>query len=312
MKQAAGYLVEYMGADKLLRDITPGDADEWRRWLSGTKKLGENTLRRHCGRAKQFFRAAVRKRIIAENPFGDMKECRVQANEARFHFVTPEETQAVLDACPDDQWRLLVALARYGGLRTPSESLLLKWSDIDWERGRMTVTSPKTEHHAGKETRVVPLFPELRKLLDKEFFTESEERSEYVITRYRDCGANLRTQLLRIIRRAGLKPWEKPFQNMRSTRETELCESFPIHVVCKWIGNTEAVAKGHYLQVTDEHFARAGENPGEQDRQTLGNVGEAVDSKSSETPVFPNVPQLCTTDHTKGIPPRGFEPRLPD
>jgi hypothetical protein len=35
-------------------------------------------------------------------------------------------------ACPDAQWRLLVALARYGGVRTPSESLAIEWSHVDW------------------------------------------------------------------------------------------------------------------------------------------------------------------------------------
>ena len=44
-------------------EVTPGDADEFRRFLLG--HLGENTVRRHCGRAKQFFRAAVRKRLLA-------------------------------------------------------------------------------------------------------------------------------------------------------------------------------------------------------------------------------------------------------
>jgi hypothetical protein len=29
------------------------------------------------------------------------------------------------------------------------------------------------------------------------------------------------------------------------------------HVVCKWIGNSQDVARKHYLQVTDEHFSRA-------------------------------------------------------
>jgi len=29
------------------------------------------------------------------------------------------------------------------------------------------------------------------------------------------------------------------------------------HVVCAWIGSSEAVAKDHYLQVTDAHFERA-------------------------------------------------------
>ncbi|MGD9724021.1 MAG: hypothetical protein AB7O59_21705 [Pirellulales bacterium] len=77
---------------------------------------------------------------------------------------------------------------------------------------------------------------------------------------YRDAGQNLRTQLERIIRRAGLEPWPKLFQNLRSTRETELAESFPMHVVCEWIGNSAAVAAKHYLQVTDEHFEQAAQS----------------------------------------------------
>lgn len=86
---------------------------------------------------------------------------------------------------------------------------------------------------------------------------EAPEGAEYVITRCRDAGVNLRTQLERIITKAGLKPWPKLFQNLRSTRETELAETFPIHVVCAWIGNSRAVAQKHYLQVTDDHFAQA-------------------------------------------------------
>jgi hypothetical protein len=69
--------------------------------------------------------------------------------------------------------------------------------------------------------------------------------------------SNLRTQLCKIIKRAGLKPWPKLFQNLRSTRQTELAEEYPAHVVCDWIGNSQAVAAKHYLQTTDEHFAKA-------------------------------------------------------
>jgi hypothetical protein len=66
---------------------------------------------------------------------------------------------------------------------------------------------------------------------------------------------------LKIIARAGLEPWEKLFQNLRATRETELAEIYPMHVVCAWIGNSPAVAAKHYLQVTDAHFAEAAQNP---------------------------------------------------
>ena len=100
------------------------------------------------------------------------------------------------------------------------------------------------------------MFPELQEHLNAVWDTPGEDQ-EFVITRYRDKNSNLRTQLERIIRKAGLTPWPKLFQNLRSTRETELAESLPIHVVCQFLGNSEAVAKKHYLQVTDEHFKQA-------------------------------------------------------
>ena len=105
---------------------------------------------------------------------------------------------------------------------------------------------------------MVPLFPELRPYLE-DVFEQAAPGAGYVITRYRNTNVNLRTQLLRIIKLAGLKPWPKLFQNLRSTRETELAENYPMHVVCAWIGNSQDVATKHYLQVTDEHFKRATE-----------------------------------------------------
>ena len=127
---------------------------------------------------------------------------------------------------------------------------------MDWEHGRITVHSPKTEHHEGGESRVIPIFPGLRPCLEQ-VFDAAELGTEHVITRYRDTNQNLRTQLNRIIRKAGLTPWPKLFQNLRSTRQTELAEVFQDHVVCAWIGNSPAVAREHYLQITDEHFAKA-------------------------------------------------------
>ena len=67
---------------------------------------------------------------------------------------------------------------------------------------------------------------------------------------------NLRSTFLKIIKRAGLKAWPKLFQNLRSTRETELAETFPLQAVTAWIGNSQLVAAKHYLQLRDEHFDR--------------------------------------------------------
>ena len=51
-------LLDYLGADKPLRNISPGDADAWRLWLLADQGLSENTTRRRCRLAKQFLRAS--------------------------------------------------------------------------------------------------------------------------------------------------------------------------------------------------------------------------------------------------------------
>jgi len=195
-----------------------------------------------------------------------------------------QEAQKVLDACPDAEWRLIFALSRFGGLRCPSEHLALKWSDVDWANGRFTVHSPKTEHHAGGESRQVPLFPELLPHL-REVFELAKPGAEYVITRYRRSNQNLSTQLRRILRRAGLTPWPKLYQNLRSTRETELAGQFPLHVVCAWIGNSQAVAAKHYLQVTEDHFRSALQNALQQ-AHTLNRNESQVEAAGEPKPAF--------------------------
>src|SRR5262249_12743903 len=90
-------LIEHFGTNKPLADITAFDADAFRIWLRG--KVGENTAKRRCGIAKQFFRAAIRKRLIAESPFADMKGISIQSNAERFYFVKRADAQKIIDAC---------------------------------------------------------------------------------------------------------------------------------------------------------------------------------------------------------------------
>ena len=116
---------------------------------------------------------------------------------------------------------------------------------------------PKTEHHKGKASREIPLFPELRPYLEEAFELAEAGGSPFVITRYRDAAGNLRTELLRIIRRAGLEPWERMFHNLRASRQNELAAKLPIHIVCAWIGNSALIAQKHYLTVTDADFEAA-------------------------------------------------------
>jgi len=298
-------MIKFFGPDKPLRDITEGDATDWCIYLK-EQGLSEATIRKRCGNAKLFFRAAMKHKMVSSNPFLDLKSC-VKGNKDRQFFVTREMAQQVFDVCPDVQWRTLFGLGRYGGLRCPSETLLLRWQDIDWAKGQMLVHSPKTEHHPNGRTRMVPLFPELRSIL-MEAFEAAEEGAEFVITKYRDTSANLRTHFNRIITRAGLKPWPKPWQNLRSTRETELLDSWPDHVVCAWIGNSKAVAMEHYNQVTDEHFKKAAQNPAQYVAEQGGIDQEGDFKETPETVVFPGDTSKHCSLQELNMGRAGFEP----
>ena len=237
--------------------------------------------------ARSLFTHALKWKAVDENPFASVK-AGDQVNKARQFNVTREAIEKVLKACPNAEWRLIVLLARFGGLRCPSEILLLKWADVDWERKRILVHSPKTEHHEGKDCRTIPMFPELESPL-LEVFGQAGEGTPWVVTRYRDKACNLRTQLTKIIRRAGLVPWPKLWQNLRASRQTELAEAYPIQVVCAWIGNTRRIAENHYLQMTNAHFAKAigagpenpPQNPPQQTAERGVNGGKPAEAPKS-------------------------------
>ena len=65
-------------------------------------------------------------------------------------------------------------------------------------------------------------------------------------------------QMARIIASAGIVDWERPFQNLRSTRSTELARrGVVIQDFCRWLGHSPKVALEHYLQVQTRDFDRA-------------------------------------------------------
>ncbi len=305
LKAAQARLVEFFGADKRLRDINAGDADSWLLWLK--ERYADATTGRTVKRAKQFFRVALRRKLVAENPFAEVK-APGQVNESRKVFIGLEDSAKILDACPDAEWRLIFALSRFGGLRCPSEHLALERADVDWDSERVRIRSPKTGD------RFIPLFPELRPYL-LEVFEMAEPGTVHVINRYRDANVNLRTQFMRIIRLAGLKPWTKPFHNLRASRETELAADYPIHVVCSWIGNTERIAAKHYLQVTDDYFERAArsaasalQNPGQQDAVTFRPNSQNTPELEGDNEFALSCANEYETQRAGRLPPRGLEP----
>lgn len=263
-KQTTDSLRAHLGAETPLASITPAHADKWRKAIGEpvtvkgddgkvtTKQLAPATVAKRVHVARAIFKRAVRWGLIASSPFADLR-AGSQSNPDRSYYVDAESIRAILEVCPDDQWRAVVALSRFAGLRCPSEIVALRWGDVNWERGRMMVRSPKTAGHEGHAVRVVPIAPELRPIL-QDLFDGAEPGTEAVVPRLRDPGMNLRTTFGKIIAKAGVKPWPRLFHNLRASCATDWVERFPAHVVAGWLGHSPMIAAQHYLQTRDAHF----------------------------------------------------------
>jgi integrase len=263
--------------ETLIADVTPGDCDDFGRFLMTTARSAKQVERQGaalspatCGKrlqlASTIFGDAQRRGLISSNPFADVKKPGA-VNPDRQQYVPAETVEKLIDAEPDPEWRLLLALARYLGLRTPSEPFSLTWDCVDWEKRRIRINSPKTEVH-GKPYRMAPIPPEVLPHLER-LDELAPAGTVYVLDRLRQrdsvkaaergfwAGLNLRTALLKKIERAGLAVWPRLWHALRASAETDLVARFPVHVVAGWLGNTPTVATKHYLMTTDADFDRA-------------------------------------------------------
>jgi integrase len=274
-KQAIDKLETFLKKDYPLGAVKRSDVERWHRWMIQDLELSPNTAGQNVKRCRQILNQALADRLIDENPFRGVR-IDLKSDKSKNRYIDEATAKAILDACPNQEWRVIFALARYGGLRTPSETLNLRWSDIHWERNRFKVRSPKTARY-GKGERVIPLWPELRAELD-ELFAIVEPGNKisldsFVVQRYRSGEHNLRTALGRIADAAGVEKWPKPFMALRASRRTELERAgFKNHVLNDWFGHTGAIAEEHYLQVTEADFEAATE----QQTQKAVHVGPSV------------------------------------
>ncbi|ASV75828.1 hypothetical protein THTE_3226 [Thermogutta terrifontis] len=224
------------------------------------------TVVKRVERVQALFRDALRRELVSKNPFETLKRPKVDASDRQV-YVPAEVVERLIDATPDLEWKLLLAIVRYLGLRVPSEPFSLTWADVDWEQSRLRVPFPKTEVH-GKPYRVVPIVPPVRPHLEA-VWEAAEPGQVFIFHRLRQreslnaanrgwwANVNLRQHLLRLIARIGEQPWPRLWHSLRASAETDLGARFPLHVVTAWMGNTSKVATKHYLRVTPQDYTRA-------------------------------------------------------
>jgi integrase len=250
-RQTKDYLLMFFDADLRIDRISRAMASDWRAAIANGrvvlnkkgKKIVEASLCIHVRNAKTMFNHAVSEDLILFNPF-DRLRSNAREPDKSWKYVSIEELDKLLDACPSSGWRLQIALCRLAGLRR-GEALNLTWADIDWDRRRLAVFAEKTSRR-----RIVPIEPKLYQLL-LDAFAQADEGEKHVcpISRH---GLWRNFQVYR--KRAGLPQWKDALKVMRRNCETDWAQVYPQHAVSTWLGHGIEVSARHYLQVPEELY----------------------------------------------------------
>jgi len=205
------------------------DVESWQR-----NHFAKSTWSRANGRIREIGVWAVKNGVCDYNPFVLLPK--------------PGETMTLH---PDI--RLLFALGRYAGLRTPSEARTLKPDHIKFEKSQLDIFDSKK-----KRFRTMPLFDRIRREL--EIHREKQPWGRFVLSSQtlNTSDANTYSLMKEAIARTQWELWTRLRQNLRASFENDLLnEGFDERLVTSWIGHSVKVSRQHYQKQTDQDYLRA-------------------------------------------------------
>ena len=273
--QAEESLYRYFGKDRQVNKITEVEAKEFNVWLAKKGRLKDSgslkpsTVYKRIQHVIAFFHILVEEGAVTKNPFAKLAK-KPAVDDARNKYVDEETILKIMEYAPSAEWRLIIALWRFAGLRAASEVLMLKWEDVLWDQKVIMVSSPKTEHHRGKAVRKIPFFPHIEECLTAAF-EQAEEGAVYVVEKHAPLylrgkkertyiagQGNLGTMFKKIMRRAGIAPWKKLLHNLRASFETDLLNGkygkFGLHTIATWLGHSVKVMLEHYGRIQQSDY----------------------------------------------------------
>jgi integrase len=301
-----------------LASISEDDVKEFRKQLGhfdSGKTASENSRVSAMKAVNEVFNLAVKSWVLTESPGKGLKGQFKESGKAE--YVSLERFQKLYEAL-DREWRVILALPMFGGLRGASEINRLKWSDINFETRIVSVSQSKVVGQDIKR-RDVPIFPELAEALIDLHVARDEPQEGYVVTEHRTSWnesdqlyEGYSTHITRAAKRVGQTCWKRATQNLRVSFVTrhvcgiEATEAQPMPVVCKWTGHSELIAGKHYVKISDQELTNQTNWSHEEVKQKVkmrqaaeGGTGVLSVSKSNEFQgFFQPVPPTANSHNT--------------
>ena len=259
------YLRSHFGDTLSISKITRASAAEWRSKMAAgsivpvdckdereQRPLSEQAVGMHVRVAKVIFASAVDSDLILLNPFDRLRGF-AEAPMKDWAYVDAATFQKINDACPSTAWRLLFNLCRWAGLRK-SEALGLKWKHIDLSPNRPTLTvySGKTNRR-----RSIPICPTLSQALQE---AKQTAKGEWAVCRSQVQPASVSGRVRKILKAAGLS-YAKPLHTLRKNCATDWSKAAGPYAAAEWLRHSMQVAADHYIQVTDDLWAKVTGSP---------------------------------------------------
>lgn len=163
-KNSIKTFIRWLGdkADKPLESVTVSHVRQYRDYLEDGGRSAR-TCQFYVNDIGSIYRAAVREGLINHNPVTAL-EPRSGEPEVKRKPFTIEEVKSLVKAAPSKDWKGVIMMGAFTGLRLGDASSL-QWESVDLASATITLIPSKTKRKA--RVLVVPMHPELRSFLAK-------------------------------------------------------------------------------------------------------------------------------------------------
>ena len=218
------------GAQQDVRDVRESHLKGWLGIQA--QRMGKSGFNAYVQHIRTMFRLAVADRLIVDSPAADVKQ--VKRDKPIRQTPTLQEFQSILDDIRQQKFNRhaedtadfveFLGLAGVGN----GEAASLKWSDVDFDAGRIRLYRHKTDTGF-----VIPVFPQLRPLLARLHGGQGHAPDEPVFKI-----ANAKKALAASCKRLGLPNFShRSFRRMFIVRAIE--RGIDVKVISQWQGHRD-------------------------------------------------------------------------
>lgn len=229
------------------------EGDQLRRYIAAKKRdgLATKTVTNQLIFLHGLFAFAVKRGWLQANPVAAVDRPRAPEVDADIRYLELEEVEALLRAVGEDYLgpteHALYLVAAMTGLRQ-GELVALRWTDVDWQAGRVRVRRNYTRQQFGtpksrRSSRSVPMTDRVATTLERHFQRSVFQADQDLVFCHPHTGgpldaSKLRRRFKEALKRAALRPVR--FHDLRHTFGTHCASAgVSLRTLQEWMGHRD-------------------------------------------------------------------------